>query len=67
MRLNEAVLVAACAGLVCAQPVNLATISPKVAGLDTAKLEAWRSSLAALQTTGLLVIRRGRIALRRAL
>jgi CubicO group peptidase (beta-lactamase class C family) len=40
-----------------------ATISPKKAGLDPAKLEVWRSRLADHGTTGLLVIRRGRIAL----
>ena len=43
--------------------MDWATISPKDAGLNPAKLEAWRSSLAAHRTTGLLVIRRGRIAL----
>ena len=38
------------------------TISAHDAGLDADRLEAWRSSLAAHHTTGLLVIRRGRIA-----
>jgi len=38
-------------------------ISPVEAGLDPAKLEAWRSSLSAHGTTGLIIIRRGRIAL----
>jgi len=63
MRLNQAVVLAACAGLVGAQSMDWATISPAEAGLDPVKLEAWRSSLAAHRTTGLLVIRRGRIAL----
>jgi CubicO group peptidase (beta-lactamase class C family) len=40
-----------------------AAISPTDAGLDSARLEAWRSRLAAHGTTGLLVVRRGRIAL----
>jgi CubicO group peptidase (beta-lactamase class C family) len=57
------VVLAACAGLVCAQSMEWATISPAEAGLDPAKLEAWRSNLAAHRTTGLIVIRRGRIAL----
>ena len=38
-------------------------ISPREAGLDPAKLEAWRGALAAHGTTGLIVVRRGRIAL----
>src|ERR1035441_2134864 len=63
MRLNEAVVLAAFAGLACAQSIDWATISPAESGLDPAKLEAWRSSLAAHRTTGLIVIRRGRIAL----
>ena len=53
----------ACAGLACAQSMNWSIISPSDAGLDTAKLEAWRSSLAAHGTTGLILIRRERIAL----
>src|SRR5664279_2233771 len=63
MGLNHAVVLAACAGLACAQSIDWATISPAEAGLDPAKLEAWRGSLAAHRTTGLIVIRRGRIAL----
>lgn len=43
--------------------MDWATISPAEAGLDPAKLEAWRISLADHRTTGLIVIRRGRIAL----
>ena len=63
MRLVSAIVLAACAGIACAQPIDWATISPAEAGLDPAKLEAFRSSLAAHGTTGLIVIRRGRIAL----
>lgn len=63
MALNRAVLLAACAGLAYGQSMDWATISPVGAGLDPAKLEAWRTSLAAHRTTGLIVIRRGRIAL----
>ena len=58
MRWKQAVWIAVCAGLACAQ-----AISPAEAGLDAAKLEAWRSALAAHGTTGLIVLRRGRIAL----
>ena len=54
---------AACAGLACGQSMDWSTISPLDAGLDPAKLEAWRSGLVAHRTTGLIVIRRGRIAL----
>lgn len=59
----RAVALAACAAVVFAQSMEWATISPSGAGLDPAKVEAWRSSLAAHKTTGLIVIRRGRIAL----
>jgi CubicO group peptidase (beta-lactamase class C family) len=38
-------------------------ISPADAGLDTAKIEAWRSNLAAHKSTGIILIRRGRIAM----
>ena len=58
MRWKQAVWIAVCAGLACGQ-----AISPAEAGLDAAKLEAWRSGLAAHGTTGLIVLRRGRIAL----
>ena len=58
-----AALLAACAGLACAQSMNWPAISPSEAGLDAVKLEAWRDNLAAHGTTGLIVIRRGRIAL----
>src|ERR1035441_795552 len=63
MRLKEAVVLLAFAGLACAQSIDWANISPAEAGLDPAKLEAWRSSLAAHRTTGLIVVRRSRIAL----
>src|SRR5690349_4697824 len=63
MRPTHAITFAAFAGLACAQSIDWATISPAEAGLDPVKLEAWRSTLAAHRTTGLLVIRRGRIAL----
>ena len=63
MAFMQAVVLAACAGLAGAQSIDWAPISPAEAGLDSAKLEAWRSALAAHRTTGLIVIRRGRIAL----
>src|SRR5262245_55630306 len=63
MASNRAVLLAVCAGLAYGQSTEWETISPAEAGLDPAKIEAWRSSLAAHRTTGLIVIRRGRIAL----
>src|SRR4051812_33988080 len=63
MRLLGATMLAAFGGLACAQSLEWAAISPAGAGLDGAKLEAWRSVLAAHGTTGLIVIRRGRIAL----
>ncbi|HEY1342127.1 MAG TPA: serine hydrolase [Bryobacteraceae bacterium] len=52
-----------CAGLAYAQSMAWPAISPADAGLSEAKLEAWRATLAAHRTTGLIVIRRGRIAL----
>ena len=61
--MNKAALLAACAGLACAQSIDFAPISPAEAGLDPPRLEAFRSTLAAHRTTGLIVIRRGRIAL----
>jgi CubicO group peptidase (beta-lactamase class C family) len=63
MRMNMAALLAVCAGLGCAQSIDSAPISPAEAGLDAAKLESFRSTLAAHRTSGLIVIRRGRIAL----
>src|SRR5439155_18679652 len=63
MGLSQAAVLVACARLACAQSKDLPTVSPGEAGLDQAKLEAWRNSLAAHRTTGLIVIRRGRIAL----
>jgi CubicO group peptidase (beta-lactamase class C family) len=62
MILRGAALVMACAGLLIAQS-DWAAIPPAEAGLDAAKLEAWRSSLAEHGTSGLIVVRRGRIAL----
>jgi CubicO group peptidase (beta-lactamase class C family) len=38
------------------------SITPREAGLDPAKLEAWRTDLANHRTSGLLVIRRGAVA-----
>ena len=63
MRWNQAVLLAAFAGLLWAQSIDWPRLLPAESGLDTAKLSAWQSNLAAHGTTGLLVIRRGRIAL----
>ena len=45
------------------QSIPWPAISPASAGFDPAKLAAWRSSLEAHNTTGLLVVRRGKIAL----
>jgi CubicO group peptidase (beta-lactamase class C family) len=50
-------------GLSPAQSVDWPTIAPADAGLDPVKLEAFRANLAAHRTTGLIVLRRGRIAL----
>ena len=63
MRHKHALLFAACAALAGAQSAEWATIAPRDAGLDPARLEQWRSTLAAHGTTGLIVIRRGKIAL----
>ncbi len=57
-RSGRVAVLAAWAGMVSAQ-----TISPEAAGLDAGKLATWQSGLAAHRTTGLIVIRRGRIAL----
>jgi CubicO group peptidase (beta-lactamase class C family) len=46
-----------------AQTSDWKTIAPEEAGLDAARLKAWISDLAAHGTSGVLVIRRGRIAL----
>ena len=51
------------AGSLLAQSMEWPAISPAEAGLDPARLAAWQRALAAHGTTGLLVIRRGRIAL----
>src|SRR6185503_4347761 len=63
MAFVQVMVLATCAGLAGAQTMDWASISSADAGLDPAKLEAWRSGLAAHRTTGLIVIRRGRIAL----
>src|SRR6266851_1679570 len=63
MRFSQAVVLTACAGLACGQTRDWTTVSPQAAGFDPAKLEVWRSNLAAHRTSGLIVIRRGRIAL----
>lgn len=51
------------AGLARAQSMEWSITPPADAGFDPPKLEAWRSGLAAHGTTGLIVIRRGKIAL----
>ncbi|HLK67604.1 MAG TPA: serine hydrolase [Bryobacteraceae bacterium] len=51
------------AGLLSAQPIDFLKISPEDAGFAPTNLETWKSALAAHKTTGLIVIRRGRIAL----
>ena len=61
--MKSVLLLAAFAAIACAQPIDWATISPSSAGFDAAKLVAWRDSLQAHGTTGLLVVRRGKIAL----
>jgi CubicO group peptidase (beta-lactamase class C family) len=55
-------LLPSCALLAIAAP-EWRTIPPDKAGLDPAKLEAWRSRLAQHRTTGLLLVRRGCIVL----
>src|SRR3954447_16601277 len=64
MTFEKAALLLVTAGVATAlgQTVPWNTISPERAGLDAAKLERWRDELAALPTSGLLVIRRGEIA-----
>ena len=61
--MSSLVLLLACAGLACAQSIDFLPISPAEAGLDAPKVEVFRSALAAHRTTGLIVIRHGRIAL----
>ncbi len=63
MKLNHVALLLACTGVSGGQSMDWTTISPVEAGFAPAKLEAWRSNLEAHRTTGLLVVRRGRIAL----
>src|SRR5437016_13166012 len=63
MKLCRPVGIAALTGLACGQTMDWPAVTPTAAGLDPVKLEAWRSTLAAHRTTGLIVIRRGRIVL----
>lgn len=63
MALKCACLLAVLGGIAMAQSIPWPSISPGAAGFDPAKLAAWRSSLEAHNTTGLLVVRRGKIAL----
>src|SRR5262249_50855922 len=57
-----ALLLMATASVLNAQSMDWASISPSEAGFDPSKLEQWRSSLASHGTTGVVVVRRGRIA-----
>ena len=59
----SALLLLSGAALTVAKPAEWRTLSPTDAGFDSAKLEAWRSRLAASRTTGLLLVRRGDIVL----
>jgi CubicO group peptidase (beta-lactamase class C family) len=59
---NRTALLLACVTAAYAQSMDWPTIAPGAAGLNAEKLETWRSGLAAHRTTGLIVIRRGRIA-----
>jgi CubicO group peptidase (beta-lactamase class C family) len=63
MRIAELAALAGFCAAACAQSMNWPAVSPAEAGLDPVKLEAWRANLAAHRTTGLIVVRRGRIAL----
>jgi CubicO group peptidase (beta-lactamase class C family) len=62
MAWKRTVVLVACAAVAYAQS-DWVAIPPAEAGMDAAKLESWRSTLAAHHTTGLLLVRRGRIAL----
>ena len=62
MQFIQALILAGSACLASAQSMNWQTTSPSEAGLDPARLLVWQASLAAHHTTGLIVIRRGRIA-----
>src|SRR5947209_9114399 len=64
MTFDRAALLLVTAGLAAAlgQTVEWKATTPQRVGLDAAKLDAWRDELAALRTTGLLLIRRGAIA-----
>ena len=64
LRLSLAGLLLVIAGVVWPQqPQEWVSITPSQAGFDAAKLEKWRSTLEGHRTTGLLVVRHGRIAL----
>jgi CubicO group peptidase (beta-lactamase class C family) len=63
MRKSRAIPLAAWAALAYGQTMNWKTVMPTAVGLDPVKLEAWRANLAMHHTTGILVIRRGHIAL----
>src|SRR5437763_8992290 len=63
MRFRRAVLIAAWSGLAWGQTMDWPAVTPDAAGLDPAKIETWRATLAAHHTTGLILIRHGRIAL----
>jgi CubicO group peptidase (beta-lactamase class C family) len=63
MKMIHAAVLWVCTSLACAEAMQWATIPPAEAGLRPEKLEAWRANLEAHRTTGLIVIRRGQIAL----
>jgi CubicO group peptidase (beta-lactamase class C family) len=63
MVLGRILVLGTYATLVCAQSMEWPSITPAEAGLNAVKLESWRGSLAAHGTTGLIVIRRGCVAL----
>ena len=60
---KPAALIVTFACLASSQPVPWTTRTPAQAGLDATRLRAWQDALAARKTSGLLVIRRGDIAL----
>src|SRR3569623_2822398 len=63
MAVKSAFLAVAFAAMALGHSIPWPASSPASAGFDPAKLAAWRSSLEAHNTTGLLVVRRGKIAL----
>src|SRR5882724_6291193 len=60
--MTRILLLAVMSSVAPAQTLEWATIPPAQAGLDPAKLDAWRNALAEHKTTAVIVIRRGRIA-----